>query len=377
MAVLGMPPVLHIVEPTLEGQAGHCMSFVESLCRAGSGRGVAIRVWAGRKAPPGGLGPDVEVRPHFDRRLRRLEALFLYRRLLSSPGRVFVSTAGRADLVLLSAAARGPIPPNKVYLYFHWVRQSPGKMEAFRRAARKQPDLVLMGPTATVVETFRTAGFRDVRLVPYPVTPAGDKVAGPASGKEEPFSHLLFAGAARRDKGFPRVVDLVEYLGSRGAGIPVVVQASADHYDKIDPQTREDLARLARIGYRSLEIHPRTLDRETYVGLFKGAVCLQPYDRGDFADRVSGVTLDAFSAGAPVVATEGTWMAAAVKRFDAGAAVGDLSAKSLWRVVEEVVGDYRRRSRNARLAGRVLLAEHDARRLFDELAGPGEARDRR
>ena len=47
--------------------------------------------------------------------------------------------------------------------------------------------------------------------------------------------------------------------------------------------------------------------------MFDGAIVLQPYCREDFEDQISGVTLDAFSAGAPVIATAGTWMARAAR----------------------------------------------------------------
>ena len=106
-----MEKTIHIVEPTLEGQAGHCRSFVESLCAAARGSGWAMRVWAGRGARRGGPGrAGIDLRPHFFRRLRRVQAFFLYRRLLAGGGRIFVATAGRADLALLAlAAGRGGV----------------------------------------------------------------------------------------------------------------------------------------------------------------------------------------------------------------------------------------------------------------------------
>ena len=44
----------------------------------------------------------------------------------------------------------------------------------------------------------------------------------------------------------------------------------------------------------------------TYAKQFDGAICIQIYDRSDFADRISGVTLDAFMAGSPIMTTAGT-----------------------------------------------------------------------
>ena len=102
--------------------------------------------------------------------------------------------------------------------------------------------------------------------------------------------------------------------------------------------------------------------------MFDGAIVLQPYAREDFADRVSGVTLDAFSAGAPVIATAGTWMGRAVCRFAAGAAVADLSPPALLSAVDTIRADYSRYHRNALEAGRTLQEEHNARHLLEALA---------
>lgn len=357
--------LVHIVEPTLEGEAGHVASFVEAVCEAAAGAGVPVRVWAGRGASTAGRFAGAEVRPHFARRWRRPQALFLYRTLLHEPGRIFASTAGRADLLLLSWAASGPIPPRKVFLYCHWVRPKPGKAEALRRLAVRQPDVVIMGPTPTAVAPFHEAGFRDVRVVPYPVARGGDANGGGPDVAE--FRHLLFAGAARSDKGFSRVVDLVAHLAAVDAAIPVWMQSSADHYGKTDPMAHADLARLEAAAYPHLRIFRETLDRDTYTGLFRGAICLQLYDRDDFADRISGVTLDALCAGAPVIAAAGTWTARTVARYDAGAVVSELSPESVMGAVEAVRGDYPRFAANAREGGRALREEHDPRRLLEEL----------
>lgn len=322
-------------------------------------------MWAGQGAVLRGCGPDVEVRNHFSRRLRRLQALLLYRKLLASPGRVFVSTAGRADLLLLSWAAREAIPPEKVFLFFHWVRPKPGKAEDFRKVAARHPRLVVLGPTPAVAEVFLQAGFRDVRVVPYPITSRGEAARTGRDG--EGFRHLLYAGAARQDKGFSHVVDLVAHLASLRAEIPVTVQASPDHYDRTDPQTKADLVRLASAGYPHLRVCRETLDAAAYADLFRGAICLQPYRRDDFADRISGVMLDAFSAGAPVVTVSETWMARTVERFDAGAVLEAISPAGMLDAVESVRKEYPRFRENALRAGRALQEEHDAGRLFDAL----------
>ncbi len=357
--------LIHVVEPTLESEAGHCRSFVESVCASRQAGGPRLCVWGGRGARLPQLGESgVTVRPYFFRKARRFQEYLLLARLLRAPGRIFIATAGRTDLVLLGLAARKEVPPGKVFLFFHWFRPTAGKEDDLRKAAKRQPNLTVLAPTESIADIFRRCGFGSTRVVPYPITPA----AGATAEEPESFRHVLYAGAARQDKGFSAVVDLVARLAGTGRDLPVVVQASAEHYDKRDARTRSDIARLAALRYPPLDLRRETLDPAAYTALFRGAVCLQPYSRADFADRISGVTLDALSAGAPVVATAGTWMARVVERFGAGRAADDLSPGPLLAAVEEIRADYGRFAANAVRAGRTLQEENSARRLLSILA---------
>jgi glycosyltransferase involved in cell wall biosynthesis len=355
---------IDIVEPTLSSEAGHCHSFVESVCAARRDGEDAITLYAGSRARlPRIEGMGVRVVPYFHRRIRRPEAFLLYRKLLRGAGRIFVPTAGRADLTMLSLAAGRSIPPGKAFLYFHWVKPDPSKRDFFRRASGRQPGLTLVGPTESVVGVFRECGFRDVRVVPYP----GSPTTAEATGAEEGFRHVLFAGAARRDKGFPAVVDFVRFLANTGSEISTTVQASPGHYGKFDDGIPSELERLAKASSARLTILPETLGPAEYRAMFDGAIVLQPYSRDDFADRISGVTLDAFSAGAPVITTAGTWMARAALRFGAGVALEDPSPASIHSAVEAVRSEYSRFRRNALEAGSALRKEHDARQLLEVL----------
>jgi len=80
-----MHPV-NIVEPTLANEAGHCSMVVHSLCDAGVG--LPFRLWVGRSASlPTLEGSGLDIRPHFSRRLRKLQAILLYRHLLRDSAR--------------------------------------------------------------------------------------------------------------------------------------------------------------------------------------------------------------------------------------------------------------------------------------------------
>ena len=208
-----------------------------------------------------------------------------------------------------------------------------------------RPADYIFGTTASVVDLFKRCGFANVFLLPYPPPPASD------SGDPVPFRQLLYAGAARQDKGFSLIVDLVELLAREGARTPITVQVSADHYGKVDAQTRSDIARLQAAGYSALTLTPQTLTPQEYSNLFPGSICLQAYDRNEFRDRVSGVTLDALAHACPIVATAGTWSAALIKPFGAGVELHTMSAASLLQAARHIEQDYAIYRSAARSAG--------------------------
>ena len=358
-----MAEIINVVEPTLDTEAGHCYSFISALCRAGDASRM-LRLWVSRRVELAFAEKHIQIRKHFFRRTRRLQSYFLYRKLLAEPGKLFISTAGRTDLLLLDWASREAIPEKKAYLYFHWFNANDKKLSSLKAIAHRQPNLVILGPTPSVVKIFHDAGFRGARVVPYPISRRD------ANFQAEPnqFRHLLYAGAARRDKGFSHVVDLVAHLQECGLQIPVLLQTSPEHYGKYDATTQADIQRLQAIAYPYLRLCPETLDNRGYADIFVGAICLQLYDQSDFIDRVSGVTLDAFSAGCPTVATAGTWMARMAQRFEAGVSVADLSAPQVLSAVERVMAEYADYNRHALHAGKILQEENDAGTLFRVLA---------
>lgn len=346
-----MPPhsssagAIEVVEPTLEDFSGHCHSLIDSFCRAAEGR--QLRVWGGKGTGAMRLGRDLGVEPVFSRRLRVLQGYWLYRRLLRQSGSIVVMTAKSSDLLLLNLAAKGRIKAGKVFLYFHWIRDSASKRRFMQRMARKQPDLAILGTTQSVVDFFRSCGFANVLLQPYPMTL--EHQAAPPGARD---ARLIYAGAARQDKGFGKVVDLVEHLARTGERLPITVQISADHYGKYDQATADDIRRLDRSNYPFLIVLRDALSPQDYSALFKGGICLQPYDREDFRDRVSGVTLDALSQACPVIATSETWSARLVAQHAAGIAVERSDVESLLGAAREILNHYEKFSANAFAAGR-------------------------
>jgi glycosyltransferase involved in cell wall biosynthesis len=351
---------LQIIEPTLSGEAGHCRSFLESLCQADASGACHFTVWGGKTASlPRSPNGEPEVKRFFYRKIRKVQEFFLLRRLLAKGERIFISTAGRVDLLLLDLAASGPIPASRVFLFFHWVRPDSGKLAYFRKIAAKHPNLVILGPTRSVVDVFAGCGFGNCHVVPYPITKRSGETL-----QARPFRHLLFAGAARKDKGFSHVVRLLAHLKDQGLSIPVSLQTSPAHYDKYDEETSAALKQVPLIGYPQLSLTPETLASDAYFEMFHGGVCLQPYDAEAFADRISGITLDALSMGAPLVTLSGTWMARVVERFGAGVVIEKPEPELLLAAAQLIISDYPRFAACALRAGEALQREHSAGHLL-------------
>jgi glycosyltransferase involved in cell wall biosynthesis len=339
--------LLHVIEPTLQDYAGHCYGLVRSFCEAAPN--LNVKLWGGRGSAALDFG-RVAAMPYFHRRLRLFQLGMLLRRLLQEPEPVLIMTARRSDLSLARLAARGVIPAGKLYLYFHWYRETPSRLEFLRRVARTQPNIAILATTPTVADVFTRAGFRQVILLPYPLTAQRPADCDTSAS----FTHLLYAGAARQDKGFTLVVDLIERLAAEQSDIPIKVQISADHYGKHDSVTRADIARLEQVNHSALTIVRETLDPAGYAALFRGGLCLQPYDAEAFRDRASGVTLDALAHGCPVIVPAQTWMANLMAPQQAGVELDSVNLESLSAAVKQIIGNYPAYQRNALAAGSLL-----------------------
>jgi hypothetical protein len=280
-----------------------------------------------------------------------------------------ITTAGRTDLVLLNFVGPKPIPPGRVFLYVHQLRLNPRKEAVMRRLAVQQPNLMFICTTGEIEKTLRQCGFLNTMVVlPLPAQSTDGGTTEPSPR----FRHVLVAGAARSDKGFSTAVDFIQYLAAEGATVPVSIQTSGDHYGRYDEATQAALARLKDSHYSRLTMLPDTLTRSDYVNLFRGAICLQPYDRTEYANKLSGITLDAFTVGAPVVTLSRTWMAKMVEQFDAGLTVEEPTSEALYRAVEAVRDKYAHYSANAAQAGRSLKNQNQWTPLIAMLKDGGE-----
>ncbi len=351
-----MNNALNIIEPTLLSESGHCFSFIESLANEYPNEKLVI--WADKKNHlkfKSQHNAEVIVRQYFFRRLRKIQSIFLYKKLLKLQEKILISTANRTDLLLLNLLSKNQIPEGKVFLFFHWINLNQKKINQLKTIAARQPNIVILAPTETIAKSFSEAGFANVKIIAYPITKIQKK-----TGEEVQFRAVSFIGAARQDKGFGKVVDLIEFSEKMNLEIPFSIQTSADHYGKYDSRTEEDILRLKKSKYPKLQLNNLTLSKKEYLDFFSGTICLQLYNTKDFADRISGVTLDALSSGTPIITINNTWMARQVSRFNAGIIINSPSPEDVIIAINRIRENYAKYCKNAAHGGEILQTEHSA-----------------
>ena len=360
---------MHIIEPTLKDQTGHCFSLLNDLFLADTSDQNRFEVWLNRRARViFAKHSNVVAHRFFTRRARRLQVYFLYRKFIKNRQPFFVSTATSTDLLLLgwTLGQFNCTNPSFIRLYIHWLYREPKRMRRLQRSARLCAQIPIACPTEGVQEILHEAGFEDVEVIPYPRATWNKSEI--SESKFPQFKQLLFAGAARVDKGFPLIVELVARLQQEKSEIPIAVQCSTTHKGKHSAEILFALQKLQNIHYKPLRIFSETLSESEYKHLFANSIVLQPYDVELFSNRVSGVSLDALTQGSPIIAPAGTWMAELIQHYRAGTVVDQADDVDAWfDAVKATITAWPEVAQYANQARQLLQVEHKPSKLLDWL----------
>lgn len=349
---------LHIIEPTLADQTGHCHSYVQSLIEANQQVGHEMHLWLDRRGRDLYRPQDCRSHPYFFRRLRKLQKFYCLRRLLREDKVIFIPTAGRIDFVLLDWLLRkkSQKQPPVVFLHFHQFTINAKKIALLKKIAQRYANFVVLAPTQPLVDIFREQGFVHCEVVACPgYAPPTDTNAH----SRVHFEKVIYAGAARADKGFPELVEFVEYVASQSMTLPLSIQVSSPHSGRHDEKSKAALQRLKQLSLPNLTLYQHTLNKEAYQALFHHAICLLIYDPQSYRTKFSGVALDAFYAGCPVIAVAETWAGDVTQRFQAGVVIADRQPKTIDQAIQTIREQYAFYQQNAKRAGGALQREHD------------------
>ncbi|MDF1760980.1 MAG: glycosyltransferase [Coxiellaceae bacterium] len=339
---------VHIIEPTLASQAGHCYAYVSNILQA---RQTNVELWINKHGVSLFEPSPVKCHGHFSRRLRKLQQFFLYRKLLKTNETLFIPTAGRIDMLMLDKHLSKRPSTSRIVLHFHQFSKSTVKLAMLKDLATRHHDWVILTTTERLADVFRQAGFQQVTAVACPIYSPPENVSQPLA-----FRYALYAGAIRADKGFSQVVQAIT---ADTQNLPFHLQLSPPESGRYDDSSKAALQQLKHHDSDHISVAHQTLERQAYLEQFNGSICLQPYDPDSYHDKLSGVTLDAICCGAPVITSAGTWAADTVEHYNAGVVIADRKPETILSAIDTIKNDYDNFQKNCLAARGALIEAHD------------------
>ncbi len=343
---------LIILDPNLEGEAGHHLAYDLAIAREAMARGQAATIVANRRFPATAV-QGVRVLPHFtattyavrheDPVTGRFDDIRHFNDLLGAELALLpADLAGPCDAVLaptvtethlagligwMKAFDPAAAPLFVVHLMFPsgvardaaggMVVEDPIAALAYRLAGRVAdqpgPPVHLFASGPQHAEEFGLLFGRPVPAHPLPIRP--EPPATPASSGDRA---LLFAGDARTDKGIALLPDLLDLLAPAHPGWTFAAHVNAE--------AAWGAAAAAAVALRArAAAHPNAsfaegrLPPEAYLALLAGArLALLPYDPVGYRRKSSGVLWEAVSLGVPLVVPAGTWLENEARHWGAG-----------------------------------------------------------
>ncbi len=354
--------VVNLIETTLHDQTGHSYTYVQCLLKANTEFNLNFKVWIDRRGKNLFVNTvNCSVMPYFYRPLRQLQKIFLYYKLLKQNGTIFVGTSELWDLRIMAWFAQHIKINAQVILHFHQFNQKPNKLTSLAKIAQQNTGFKIITPTQKLSNIFIQQGFSDCHAIAFP-TYHPIQVSDNNIAK---FGKVLYAGAARNDKGFAHVVATIEYNRNCGHKTIFEIQTSPPSSLRYDPETQQALSKLYNLPIENLILNKSTLNAQQYLQQFQNAICLLIYKQQDYQDKFSGIALDAFYAGSPIITAKNTWMGDVAEKYQAGIALSDYAPATVQAAIEQIMQNYALYHANAKHAAQDLAEVHDPRRTLE------------
>lgn len=360
---------LHLIEPTLTSLSGHEYGYVASLIHANKHFGFNIHVWLGKAVDTKEVLSkllhlnkcSVKIIKYFIRPIRQIQKVFLYYKFLKNNQPFYVCTAGFIDLIIcdyLNKIFKFRNFAKVAFFHFHQFNKKSSKIQALKKISSvSKKNFKILTTNSNLTKIFSDCNFLQCKTIACPSF-------SPKSSAEKikyDFNKVLYAGVARQDKGFSLVVDTIISMQEQHVNVPFMLQISAPNSNRFDKQTTLALSKLQKIANlnHKIKLCKSALTILQYQELFLGAICLLVYEQKQYADKFSGVTLDAFYAGCPVITVNNTWMGDATSRFDAGVVLDIPTTSNIRDAILKIIDQYSYYHDNSKKAASYLIKEHD------------------
>ncbi len=229
-----------------------------------------------------------------------------------------------------------------------------------RLSRRSDTDIRFFCDTEQLCALHRAASGAPFDLLPVPVD--GDRVA--RSSHAGPLVVGYF-GDARDEKGFHLLPEMIQRVRSRAVPtrpLRFAIQVNMNTAEG-DARTRAARAALGQMRGDDLELIEGPLAPHIYDDLFRRAdIVLLPYQPGAYAERSSGILMEAIMAGLPCVATRGAWMQSALAAAPANAPAGivaEANPEALAQAVLQIAEDWPHYAHGAQALGEALRPRYD------------------
>lgn len=174
---------------------------------------------------------------------------------------------------------------------------------------------------------------------------------------------ISYLGPARIEKGFAHVVDALKCFNLHNPKVKFLVSSFTlrSSNDELLLSKVGELKQLSHKNPSQIDILDSPLSAEEYArALARSSILLLLYDRNYYKTNFSGILLEAFAYGKPVITTAGTWLAKQVEKYGGGVVVENREPETVLRAIEEIMTNYEKYRAEAIEAGRQLLSKHNS-----------------
>jgi len=211
----------------------------------------------------------------------------------------------------------------------------------------------LTAPTQEISEGLSDVFRLDLPVAPHPSPTFSDAdIEGQSLNNEraaETKLRVLFPSGMSWEKGFAESVAAAKMLSMQPGSVEEIVIRAFVRPNS--PAKLVELAETIEQNVRCKRSSDVMTDSQFADFMKSGDIVVLPYSAPDFAERTSGLLIDALMSGQPVVVCQGTWLASIVSKYDFGISVAPNNAEEICKAVRKIAAEmrlYRDLARRAR-----------------------------
>lgn len=328
-----------VLDPDAKNTRGHYLAYDEKLKSAINTIGIPVEIFCRNDIEQSAINGDKTFIKCFDRHSWTIatnqDYFFkevqegLKKSIRDKPSIIYMYTGSiyHASALARLAAQNSEL---RIHCNLFWEMikdiQSPEYISEVKQFFLLEPAILeriyITAPTNGVAKYIKDVAGVDIPIAPHPCTGVSDseinfnyKINNPYSQPEKP--KIVFPGAATQNKGYDMGIETATTLSHEGFSCWV------------RPEQGKDIP-------TGLNLIPNELtDEEFKLFLSSADVIVLPYERSGFKNRTSGIVIDAFYLGVPVVVLRETWLAEFVNSYNTGIAA-EPNSKSLSQAVKHL-----------------------------------------